>query len=136
MQWRHTLALATTVLLGLMALMISVDAHAQIAFVSEKHGNREIYVMDANGNNHRRITNNFWDDDEPSWSPDGKRIAFVSGRDRNLEIYVMNADGNNHRRITNNFWDDSDPKWFSPIFSVVPAGKTLTTWGWFKQGPR
>ena len=92
MQRRYTFALATTVLLGLMALMINVDAHAQIAFVSEKHGNREIYVMDANGNN--------------------------------------------HRRITNNFWDDSDPKWFSPIFSVVPAGKTLTTWGWFKQGPR
>ena len=46
MQRRYTLSLATIVLLTLTA---GVDAQAQIAFVSDRDGNLEIYVMDADG---------------------------------------------------------------------------------------
>ena len=64
------------VVLGLTLLMISVDAQAQIAFASNRDGhfiNREIYVMDADGDNPRRLTNNDFNDWYPSWSPDGER---------------------------------------------------------------
>ena len=36
--------------------MMDADAQVQIAFVSERDGNREIYVMDADGKNQRRLT--------------------------------------------------------------------------------
>ena len=123
MQRRYSFAhfiLAGVVVLGLTVLMVNVDAQAQIAFSSNRDGNWEIYVMDDDGGNQRRLTNSPASDHSPSWSPDGKRIAFVSERDGHVhvingiptdEIYVMDADGGNPRNLTNNPNDDRSPSW-------------------------
>ena len=113
MQRRHNLThflLAIVIVLGLTLLMVCVNAQAQIAFMSNRDGNWEIYVMDAEGNQ-RRLTNNRDNDYTPSWSPDGKRIVFRSDRDGNWEIYVMDADGGNQQRLTNNPGRDWSPSW-------------------------
>ncbi|MFL6275469.1 MAG: TolB family protein [Blastocatellia bacterium] len=47
-------------------------------------------MIDADGSNVRRLTNNLADDDGPRWSPDGCNILFDSDRDGNREIYIMN----------------------------------------------
>jgi TolB protein len=60
----------------------------------------EIFVIDADGRNERRLTHARGEDTAPAWSPDGRRIAFVSER-AGTDIYVMNADGSNQRRLTN-----------------------------------
>ena len=41
----------------------------------DRDGNREIYVMDADGTNQVRLTNNSGLDDHPSWPPDGTNLA-------------------------------------------------------------
>ncbi len=64
----------------------------QIAFSSNRDGDSEIFVMNADGTEVRQLTNNDDRDVHPAWSPDGKHIAFVSDRD-DSEIFVMNADG-------------------------------------------
>ena len=93
----------------------------------------EIYVMDADGKNLRRLTNNDFPDTDPSWSPDGKRIIFVSDRNKNIaaeeppimvgdaiivgdmrkrpQIYVMDTDGKNQHRLSNEFVAEWDPSW-------------------------
>jgi Tol biopolymer transport system component len=78
----------------------------KIVFFSYIDGNDEIYVMDANGSNQTRLTNNNVADVYPVWSPDGTKIAFNSDRDGNWEIYVMDANGNNSARLTNNNAED------------------------------
>jgi Tol biopolymer transport system component len=84
----------------------------EIAFVTDRDGNREIYVMYVDGSNQRRITNNECDDLEPDWSPDGNNIVFSSDRYGTSDIYVMNADGNDQVRLT--YMDTNDeraPAW-------------------------
>ena len=55
--------------------------------------NPEIYVMNADGGNVRRLTNhNAWDY-VPSWSPDSRFIAFASKRDDNRDVYVIEGFG-------------------------------------------
>ena len=111
----------------------------RIAFTSDRKGdfaNFEIYVMDDDGGNQQRLTENRVHDKEPSWSPDGKRIAFTSDRPgdfQSAEIYVMDDDGGNQQRLTNNRHADVNPAWLNSPFSVSPAGKKFTMWGWLKQ---
>jgi Tol biopolymer transport system component len=65
----------------------------RIALSSNRDGNSEIYVMNLNGNNVVRLTNNLASDKEPAWSPDGNRIAFSTDRNGNFDIYVMSVEG-------------------------------------------
>ena len=149
MQRRYSLAhfiLLGVVVLGLTSLMVRIDAQAQITFVSKRAGNAEIYVMDADGENLQRLTNNRNNDWDPSWSPDGEQIVFFSNRDGHFrddipdtstyEIYVMDADGGNPQNLTNNPHGDVNPAWLNSPFSISPIGKKFTIWGWLKQVSR
>ncbi len=83
-----------------------------IAFQSYNDGNYDIYVMDADGENPRNLTQSNDDDQSPVWSPNGQHIAFTSERDDNRGIYVMDADGKNLRNLIQNTDDDvGSPVW-------------------------
>jgi TolB protein len=83
----------------------------QIAFASERDGDREIYVMDADGSHPRQLTNNPAPDRAPSWSPDGEHIVFVSARDGTPQIYLMRSDGSEQRRLTIENTEHGRPSW-------------------------
>ena len=74
-------------------------------------GNQEIYLMDPNGKNLRRLTNNKSIDISPSWSPNGRQIAFVSDRTGTPQVYVMNADGTDVQRLTFEGSYNTSPAW-------------------------
>ena len=81
----------------------------KIAFMSDRDGNFEIYVMNSDGTAQTQVTNNAAGNHDPAFSPDGSKIAFASERDGNEEIYIMNSDGTAPTRLTNNAARDFDP---------------------------
>jgi Tol biopolymer transport system component len=95
----------------------------RIVYRSTQTGNREIWVMNANGFDQHQITDTPAAESYPTWSPDGNTIAFTSNRDghhgREGAIYLMNPDGTNVRRVT---WLESLAG--EPSFS--PDGTKLT----------
>ncbi len=84
---------------------------SRIAFISDRDGNFEIYVVDVNGKNLRRVTNDAGKDLNPAWSPDGEWIAFASDRNGNFDIYVVRQDGEGLRQLTDDPAEDLRASW-------------------------
>ena len=101
---------------------VAATAASRIMFVSDRAGDDDVYVMNADGSNVASLTDDAADDTAPVLSPDGRRIVFVSDRDgHDSEIFVMNYDGSNETRLTRNSADDKDPSW-------SPDGRRIVFW--------
>ena len=91
-------------------------ANGKIAFDSDRSGEFEVWVMDADGGNpvnvSKRPTRDDWG---PAWSPDGFQIAWVGGETTqgvdNWEIFRMSGDGTQQINLTNHVADDTEPSW-------------------------
>lgn len=98
----------------------------KIAFTSTRDGNAEVYVMDADGSDLVRLTNNKASDDQPAVSPDGKSVVFVSNRDGNHELYIVGIDGKGLKRLTETPYAELDPSFYpdgkSVIFTTTARG--------------
>ncbi len=115
----------------------------KIAFTSDRSGNRDIWVMNADGTSPVQVTDNPAADSKPAWSPDGSTIAFVTERDGNKEIYTMSSAGVNPVNLSNSQSADTDPAWTSDgsrllfasdrqggteIYSILPDSSKITRW--------
>jgi len=79
--------------------MIAFDAHG-------------IWVMDADGNNQRRITKEGFEGNySPSMSPDGQKVVYYSRRDGSLNLYIIDVNGENERKLTDSIFGDEFPSW-------------------------
>ena len=73
----------------------------KIALVITDGANADIHTVCPDGSNLVNITNEWLNDTDPAWSPDGKRIAFASTRGGgSSQIYIMDADGKYPQRLT------------------------------------
>ncbi len=87
-------------------------ANGKISFITNRDGNDEIYVMNADGSGQTNLTNNPASDQGRGWSPDGTKFTFGSGRAAgNYDVYVMNADSSGVTRLTDNPANDGAPDW-------------------------
>ena len=103
----------------------------RIVFASARDGNLELYVMDADGRNVRRLTETpDLAENSPSWSPDGSRIVFhgAEGVSDILggDVYVMVADGSDQRLLARDAEGRQlrGPRW-SPDGSRIVAERTV-----------
>ena len=73
--------------------------------------NSEIYVMDSDGKNQRRMTNNPAADFHPRWAADGKSFLFISTRKEGAQAWEMPVGGGEPRQITHFFSSVSAAEW-------------------------
>jgi Tol biopolymer transport system component len=91
----------------------------------------DLYVVNRNGLNMRRLTSMPGLEDSPQWSPDGTKILFRAIVDGGSNIYMVNVDGTGLTNVTANLPDDvtdrREPAW-SPdgsriVFTAVKDGR-------------
>jgi TolB protein len=93
-------------------ILFSKDLKAVNETSSHVTSNGEIFIMDVDGTNEKRLTNRDGFDGGPQFSPDGKQIAFYGKTaDGNYEIFIMDADGSNVINLTEDELEDYSPSW-------------------------
>jgi hypothetical protein len=119
-----TLALVPVVLLPQSAFAaVNAGTNAKIVFARDMGaGNHDIFVANADGSGAYDLTNNAFDDVDPSVSPDGTRALFSSNRGGSYDIFVINVNGSGPAiRLTGNFLPDRYPSWSPDGNKIVYA---------------
>lgn len=80
----------------------------QIAYASDRTGDREIWVMNANGSDPVRLTRNPGDDYNPTWCSDGRQLPFTSDR-QPKGIWAMHPDGSQQLPVMPGGWTPDCP---------------------------
>jgi Tol biopolymer transport system component len=89
-----------------------------LAFVSERDGNEEIYLMDVAYGKLYNLTQHYNDNEYPAWSPDGGRLAFQSVREGSTNIFVFDLHAGELTAITDTQETSTIPAW-SPDGSMI-----------------
>jgi dipeptidyl aminopeptidase/acylaminoacyl peptidase len=89
-----------------------------------------LFSMNADGPDLRRVTQDSILEEDPTWSPDGRRIAFAATlpRDVRRDLYVVNLDGSGLTKLLPNGADNRQPEW-SPdgrriAFQLLPGERS------------
>lgn len=93
-------------------------AASRIAFVLQGRGSKEIYIVDSDGENVQRVTNDGSIALSPAWSPDASRIAFTSYRSGVPALYEREIASGRQRLL-------SDRQGINITPSYAPDGRTI-----------
>lgn len=91
----------------------------RLAYVSDRFGNYDVFVADADGRNPSRLTSDPGVDLQPTWTPDGRALVISSGRGGSRQLYLLAADGSELRELTTVAGGAEDP-------AISPDGGTVT----------
>jgi serine/threonine protein kinase len=96
----------------------------ELAFVSDRSGNPQVYIMSADGSNVRSVTNEPGGACQPDWSPDGLKIVYISpcnGKQdtyQNSSLYIMELSSQTRTALPVSLGGDFEPAW-------CPDGKRI-----------
>jgi TolB protein len=85
-------------------------ADQEVAFLTKRDGNFEIYLKCRDGREVNLTTHPGYDYGM-SWSPDGSKLAFATRRDGNEEIYELDLGSGGLENLTSNPATDTQPRW-------------------------
>jgi Tol biopolymer transport system component len=82
-----------------------------IAFVSDRSGHPEVWVMEQNKEHAHPTTSDGAEKEHLDWSPDGQWIVFSSKKTGNWDLWIVRPDGSGLRRLTSSPATDTLPDW-------------------------
>ena len=97
------------------------QADGKIAFISDREGQGDVWIMNADGSDPVNLTQGR-DCASPAWSPDGMKIAYIASG----EIWLMDADGSNPQQVTDDAVDKARLFWSEDGSSVYYVA--VPTW--------
>jgi TolB protein len=101
---------------------------SQIAFVSTRDGTKEVYIMDYDGANQRRITFHKTLTLMPAWAPDNERIAYTSFIRGTSDLFLVNRRGGGRIRLDTRVNLNSSP-------AFAPSGHDIAFVGSVRGNP-
>ncbi|PLX13276.1 MAG: peptidase S9 [Marinilabiliales bacterium] len=69
--------------------------------IEKNKGNRDLYVIDINGENNKQITKTAKSEFNAVWRPDGLKIGFLTAESGSVQLWEMNPDGSERTQISN-----------------------------------
>ncbi len=114
------------VLVALSVVLVSAQAPEElmstvpvgrIAFCTDRDGNYDMYMMDANGDNQAPLKSGGGWNWNPDWSPDGTQVAYFMGGGGVADLYVRDLASQTDTRLT---WtgNAASPRW-SPDGTMI-----------------
>jgi Tol biopolymer transport system component len=122
---------------GLFSPAWSPDGNS-IAFIIVNNGQSDIAIVDINTGHITNLTNDRFDDADPSWSPDSRKLLFTSdrngtdvnngailGRDfadynyADFDIYEVNIQSHKLTRLTNDSFYEKTPLWSNVDNTII-----------------
>ncbi len=77
---------------------------------SGRRGTNQVFIVNPDGTDLTQLTTH-GNNEDPSFSPDGRYITFSSDRDRVKSIYIMRANGESQKRVTPRNLRSYGPRW-------------------------
>ena len=108
------------------------QADGKIAFISNREGPSDVWIMNADGSDPVNLTQGQYCT-SPAWSPDGTKIAYIGyiigaifGDDQySGEIWLMDADGGNRQQLTDDSVDKISLSWSADGSSIYYVSRGL-----------
>ena len=69
--------------------------------IEQNKGNRDLYAVNPDGSDLRRITQSQKSENNVLWRPDGKKIGFLTSESGSVQLWEMNPDGSDRKQISN-----------------------------------
>ena len=86
-------------------------AASRIAFLSDRTGDCDVHLVNADGSGEEPLTDNAAIDLRPDWSPTGQHLAFASKQDGDFDIYIVDVATGQQRAVLDTETDEKGPTW-------------------------
>ena len=84
-------------------------ATSQIAFTSWREGQKDLYLVQADGSALTRLTVDPTDEETPAWHPDGRRLVYVRWQDYDADLWELDLERGTVTRLTDDPYPDRSP---------------------------